>query len=332
MAKVYYESDADIGVLRDRKVAIIGYGNQGRAQALNLRDSGVTPLIGVRQDETQARAEEDGFATAGVADAAAQCDVLMILIPDEVMPQVFDESIRPHLNEGDAISFATGYNVAFGLLTPPANVDVVMIAPRMIGQGVRDTYVEGSGFPSFVGVHQDATGNALAVCLAIAQGIGTTRSGALELTFAQEAELDLFTEQGFGPAFGQVLMGSLQTLIDAGYPEEAALIEILLSGEFAYSMEKIREIGFFKQMELHSTTSQYGSMTRGMRFIIPELHDKLAEVLKEIKSGDFAREWTAEQAAGHPMLAQLREMRTMHPIAEWERKTREAFRMDKPED
>ncbi len=332
MTKVYYESDADLGVLRDRTVGIIGYGNQGRAQALNLRDSGITPVIGVRKDETRDRAAEDGFATADVADTAAQCDVLMILIPDEVMPEVFETAIRPHLNAGDVISFATGYNVAFGLLTPPDNVDVVMVAPRMIGEGVRDTYVEGSGFPSFVGVHQDATGNALAVCLAIAKGIGTTRSGALELTFAQEAELDLFTEQGFGPAFGQVLMASMQTLIDAGYPEEAVLIELLLSGEFAYSMEKIRELGFFKQMELHSTTSQYGSMTRGMRFIIPELHEKLGEVLNEITSGDFAREWTAEQEAGHPMLKQLRELRTMHPMAGWERNTRTAFRMEPTED
>lgn len=263
MTKVYYESDADIGVLRDRKVAVIGYGNQGRAQALNLRDSGVTPLIGVRKDDTRQRAEEDGFATVEVADAAAACDVLLILIPDEVTPAVFEEAIRPHLNAGDVVSFATGYNVAFGLLTPPDNVDVVMVAPRMIGEGVRDTYVEGGGFPSFIGVHQDASGNALAVCLAIAQGIGTTRSGALEL---------------------------------------------------------------------HSNTSQYGSMTRDMRFIFPEMHEKLGEVLKEITSGDFAREWTAEQEAGHPMLTQLREMRTMHPIAGWERKTRDAFRMDAPGD
>lgn len=332
MANVYYEPDADIEVLRDRKVAVIGYGNQGRAQALNLRDSGVTPLIGVRQDETRDRAEEDGFSTAEVAEAAAQCDVIMLLIPDEVMPEVFEASIRPHLNAGDALSFATGYNVAFGLLAPPDDVDVVMVAPRMIGEGVRDTYVEGQGFPSFVGVHQDATGNALAVCLAIAQGIGTTRAGALELSFEQEAALDLFTEQGFGPAFGQVLMASMQTLIDAGYPEEAVLVELLLSGEFAYSMGKIRELGFFKQMELHSTTSQYGSMTRGMRFIIPELHEKLRDVLEEITSGDFAKEWTAEQAAGHPMLKQLREMRGMHPMAGWERKTRDAFRMDSPRD
>lgn len=328
MAKVYYDNDADLGVLHGRRVAVIGYGNQGRAQALNLRDSGVPVTIGVRQDETRAQAEEDGFATADVADAAAGADVLMLLIPDEVMPDVFEASIRPNLKSGDVVSFASGYTIAFNLLDPPKDVDVVLVAPRMIGAGVRDTFVEGRGFPSFIGVHQDATGNALATALAIAKGIGSTRSGALEMTFAQEAALDLFTEQGFGPAFGQVLMASMQTLIDAGYPEEAVLMELLLSGEFAYSMEKIREIGFFKQMGLHSNTSQYGSMTRGMRFIIPELHDKLQDVLKEITSGAFAKEWTAEQAAGQPMLNQLREFRTMHPMAEWERKTREAFRMD----
>jgi len=325
---VYYENDADIDFLKNKTVAVIGYGNQGRAQALNLRDSGLEVIIGVRADETRDLAMKEGFQAFSIPEASERAQVALLLIPDEIMPEVYQESILPGLVQGDAICFASGYNVAFGFIQPPDLIDVVMVAPRMIGDGVRQKYVEGKGFPSFIGVHQDASGHALKTTLAIAKGIGSTRSGAMQVSFSQEAELDLFTEQAFGPAFGAVLISAIQTLIDYGYPVEAAMIELILSGEFAYSMEKIAELGFFKQMELHSHTSQYGSMTRSLRFAIPQIGDSMKVVLDEIRSGAFAREWDNELKGGMTVFNQMKELRTQHPIAEWERKARQAFRMD----
>jgi ketol-acid reductoisomerase len=328
MAKVYHDEHADLRILQGSTIGVIGYGNQGRAQALNLRDSGVTVLVGVRADETRGQANQDGFETCSVREAAERSQVLMMLIPDEVMPAVFQSEIVPGLDRGKALCFASGYNIAFGLLVPPGGVDAILVAPRMIGAGVRERYLQGKGFPSFVAVHQDATGKAREVMLALARGIGATKGGAMEMTFAQEAELDLFTEQGFGPAFGQVLLAAIQTLVDAGYPEEAVMVELILSGEFAYSLEKIVELGFFPQMELHSHTSQYGSMTRSVRHMHPQLAESMKGVLEEIRSGAFAKEWDAEQRAGLPVFNQLKGLRELHPIAAWERKTRKAFRMN----
>lgn len=328
MGKIFYDQDADVGFLSDKTIGVIGYGNQGRAQALNLRDSGLKVTVGVRADETREQAVSEGFDALPIGETAKRAQVLLLLIPDEVMPGVFETEVLPGLSKGSALCFASGYNIAFKLIEPPSGVDVVMVAPRMIGVGVRQRYLEGKGFPSFIGVQQDATGDALKTTLAISKGIGSTRSGVILLTFAQEAELDLFNEQGFGPAFGQVLLSAIQTLLDAGYPVEAVMTELILSGEFAYSMQKIVEMGFFPQMELHSHTSQYGSMTRSMRYMIPQISENMQAVLEEIRSGAFAREWEAEQKAGLPVFSQIKEMRNQHPIAEWERVTREAFHLD----
>lgn len=327
MKRLYYDRDADTRFLRGKTIGVIGYGNQGRAQALNLRDSGLEVIIGVRADETRQQAKSDGFEVFPIREAAKKAQVAMMLIPDEVMPEVFKRQVLPGLSKGKAICFASGYNIAFKLIKPPSGIDVVMVAPRMIGAGVRQRYLERNGYPSFIGVHQDATGKALKTVLAIAKGIGSTKSGVMLLTFAQEAELDLFTEQAFGPAFGQVLMSAIQTLIDSGYPVEAVMVELILSGEFAYSLQKIVELGFFPQMELHSHTSQYGSMTRSMRFMIPQIAQTMKENLEEIRSGAFAKEWEAEQRAGLPMFNQIKELRNQHPIAEWDHKTRKAFRI-----
>jgi len=327
MTTVYHDEDADLGALASEQVAVIGYGNQGRSQALNLRDSGLRVIVGNIGDAARARAAAEGFEVHDVAAAAARADVAMLLIPDEVMPEVYAQEVAPRLRPGACVSFASGYNVAFGLIAPDARLDVVLVAPRMIGPGVRDRYVEGGGFPSFVGVHQDATGRAKARLLALARGIGSTRAGCLEMTMAAEAHLDLFTEQGFGPLFGQVLRQSIELLVEQGYPPEAVLMELCLSGELAYTAQRFVDTGIIAQMDFHSHTSQYGSMTRSARLMDMDLKPRLLAALDDIRSGAFAREWSAEQAAGLPLFTQMKAMRAHIPLADWEQQTRRAFRL-----
>ena len=327
MATIYHDEDADLAVLRGERIAVIGYGNQGRSQALNLRDSGLEVVVGNIADAACARAGAEGFATADIAAAVAAAQVVMLLIPDEIMPEVYERDVAPQLAAGAALSFASGYNVAFGHIQPPPTVDVLLLAPRMIGPGVRDAYVSGRGFPSFVGVHHDATGRARARLLALAKGIGSTRAGCLEMSMADEAALDLFTEQGFGPAFGAVLTSAIETMIEAGYPPEAVLMELYMSGELAYTAQHFVDTGIINQMDFHSHTSQYGSMTRGWRFADIDFKQRMREALEEIRSGRFAAEWQDEQRAGAPRFEQLRSMRQFHPLNEWEAATRKAFRI-----
>lgn len=330
-SKIYYDEDADVAVLNGSTVATIGYGNQGRSQALNLRDSGIDVVIGNIDDHYLRQAEADGFECVSISDASARADIVMLLIPDEIMPQVFESDVAPHLNDGDLLNFASGYNIAFDLITAVASVDVTLIAPRMIGPGVRDTYVSRVGFPSFVGVHQDATGNALGRMLALAKAMGSTRAGCITMSMHDEATLDLFTEQAFGPAFGNVLLGAVDTLVGAGYPPEAVLLELILSGEFEYTFAKIREVGMLKQMDYHSTTSQYGSLSRGIRFaeLLEPMQQRMKVVLEEIQSGSFANEWSRNQEAKLAELEQLKQLREMIPFTDWERQARSAFRMEK---
>jgi ketol-acid reductoisomerase len=324
---IYHDDDADLGTLAGERIAIIGYGNQGRSQALNLRDSGLDVAIGAIRDATRERAEAEGFAVADIAEAVAGADVVMLLVPDEIMAALFERDVRPALRRGACVDFASGYNVAFGLIVAPRQADVVMVAPRMIGPGVRERFEAGRGFPSFVGVHQDATGRARARMLALAKGIGSTRGGCLELSFADEAALDLFTEQGFGPAFGVALMTAVQTLVEAGFPPEAVLIELILSGELAYSLERIVRDGMLPQMEHHSHTSQYGSLTRGVRFADLEFRPRMQRVLEEIRSGAFAKEWSEEQRTGLKTFEALKEARRKMPFTAWEERTRAGFRI-----
>jgi len=329
MSQIYHDNDADLGALEDQTVALIGYGNQGRSQALNLRDSGVNLIIGNIQDHAAAKAHEDGFSVLGIAEACEQADVVMMLVPDEIMPEVFKTHVAPNLTPGKLVVFASGYNIAFNLITPPAHVDVALVAPRMIGVGVRETFVAGSGFPSFVGIHHDATGSAKARMLAIAKGIGSTRAGCIEMSMHDEASLDLFTEQAFGPAFGRVLMTAIELLIEAGYPPEAVLLELYLSGEFAYSFDKMREVGMMKQMDFHSRTSQYGTVTRGARFMAlgEPIKEKMSEVLEEIQSGSFADEWSNQQPTATVLFDKIREARDQMPMAKWDEVARTAFKI-----
>jgi ketol-acid reductoisomerase len=328
VAKIYHDEDADLSALAGETIAVIGYGNQGRAQALNLRDSGLRVIVGTIADAAGARAAAEGFPTARITEAAGDAGVVMLLIPDEVMPDVYARDVAPRLGAGACVCFASGYNVAFGLITPAESLDVVLVAPRMIGPGVRDRYREGRGFPSFVAVHQDVSGRARARMLALAKGIGSTRSGCLEMTMAMEAHLDLFTEQGFGPAFGLVLRQSIELLVEQGYPPEAVLMELYMSGELAYTAGRFVDTGLIAQMDFHSHTSQYGSMTRSVRLLDVDLKPRLLAALDDIRSGRFAAEWTAEQRAGLPLFTQMKAMRDQIPLADWERQTRKAFRMD----
>ncbi len=327
MTTIYHDGDADLGTLSGQTIAVVGYGNQGRAQALNLRDSGLDVVVGNIRDASFEQAQSEGMTALPIAEACERADVILLLVPDEVMPQVYAEHVAPRLASGKLLDFASGYNVAFGLIAAPEDVDVVLVAPRMIGPGVRDRFVSGESFPSFVAVHRDATGTARARMLALARGIGSTAAGCIEMSMHDEATLDLFTEQGFGPAFGRVLMSAVELLVEAGYPPEAVLLELYLSGELAYSLGKIREVGMLKQMDFHSRTSQYGSVTRGARFLDLDepLKSRMSKVLDEIRSGQFAEEWSRNQAEAAALFERVRAIREKLPLAEWERRARVAF-------
>lgn len=329
MTTIYHDHDADTEILRGHTIGILGYGNQGRAQALNLRDSGAEVIVGNIEDSYREQALAEGFEVLPIPQASARADLLFLLTPDEVMPEVYRRDVAPHLEPGDLLNFAHGYNVAFGLIEPPASVDVVLIAPRMIGAGVRDSYLSGEGFASFVGVHQDATRTAKQRMLALAKAVGSTRAGCLEMTMNDEATLDLFTEQAFGPAFGRVLMTAIDTLVEAGYPPEAVLMELYLSGELAYSFQKLREMGALKQHELHSHTSQYGTISRSMRYfdLDPLLKEKMRQSLDEIRSGAFAREWSDDRETKLEVIRQAREIQATLPMTKWEEQARRAFRI-----
>jgi len=329
MTTIYHDSDASLDAVRDLRVAILGYGNQGSAQARNLRDSGLHVIVGNIDDDYGAAARADGFTVVSIADASAQADALFLLTPDEVMPEVYERDVAPALRPGMLLDFAHGYNVGFGLIVPPKTVDVVMIAPRMIGAGVRDGYVSGEGFPSFIGVHQDATGKAQERLLGLARAVGSTRAGCLEMNFVDEATLDLFSEQAFGPAFGRVLMCAIDTLVEAGFPPEAVLMELYLSGELAYSLLKMREMGALRQHELHSHTSQYGTISRSIRYfdLDPLLKEKMQATVEEIRSGAFAKEWSSDREGKLEIIRMARQMQKALPMTEWEERTRRLFRI-----
>lgn len=327
---VFFDSDSDLLLLKDKTVAVIGYGNQGRAQALNLRDSGMQVIIGNIDDDYRTIARQDGFEVLSIAEATKKADIIMILIPDEIQAEIFNADILPNLSEHKVLDFATGYNIAFREITglhPPEFVDVIMIAPRMIGVGVRDSYLSGDGFYSFIGVHQDYSGNAQPILLALAKALGTTKKGAIETTFEQEAHLDLFTEQVFGPAFGNVLRNSIQVLLDEGYPPEAVLVEIYMSGEFSYTLKEMAEIGIIEQMDFHSPTSQYGSLTCGANFIDPNLPEIMRKGLHKIQSGKFAKEWARVQKRKKDPVKDLKETAKSMPFVQTERKVRERLRI-----
>lgn len=317
---VYYDSDADLSIIQGKRLAIIGYGNQGAAQSQNLRESGVTEIvIGNREDAYKEAALSAGFRVMAIAEAAAWGEVVFLLIPDEEQPQVFGEQIGLHLQPGTTLVVASGYNVAFNLLAVPDFVDVVMVAPRMIGAGVRDRFVRGEPYPCFVSVERDASGHAFELALSIARGIGATRGGAVASSAREEAALDLFSEQAVWPTILLTMQAAYEVLHAAGFSDEAILYEMYLSKEPAEVFERFAEQGVFGQLTLHSHTSQYGQLRALLASNGAALRERFAHILHDdILSGVFAREWSDVQAKGQERLEQLRAAALASPLAQAE--------------
>ncbi len=306
MAKIYYDSDTDLNVLGDRVISILGYGNQGRAQALNMRDSGVEKIIiGNIKDESWEKAEEDGFEVYSIKEACKKSDIIFVLLPDEVAPKVYREEIEPYLKEGNVLNFASGYNITYKFIQPPDNVDIIMVAPRMIGDGVRQLYLNREGFPSFIAVERDASGNAKNVALAIAKAIGSTKKGAIEVTFKDETYIDLLAEHAIWPLIISVLTEAYNFEVKMGHPKEAVLMDLYVSKEPAVMMERIADIGLFKQLPLHSHTSQYGQLTRYETVDKDHIRKFIERQYKDLENGEFAREWKDEQNNGLPVFRRL---------------------------
>ena len=314
MATLYYESDADPTLIAGRKVAILGYGSQGHAHAQNLLESGVDVRVALRDGSSSRRkAEEAGLRVTSLGDAAAEADVIMILLPDTEQKAAYDEFVAPHLSDGDMLMFAHGFNIRFGQIVPPPGVDVTMVAPKGPGHLVRRTYTEGGGVPSLVAVHQDATGKARDLALSYAHAIGATRAGVLDTTFDEETETDLFGEQ-------VVLCGGLtalvtagfETLVNAGYQPESAYFECL--HELKLIVDLMYEQGIAGMRYSISDTAEYGDLTRGPRVIDVAVRAEMQTILDDIRSGAFAEEWIAENRAGRPKFQALRDAGKAHQI------------------
>ena len=313
-AQIYYEKDADRTLIEGRKVAVIGYGSQGHAHALNLRDSGVDVRVGLRDGSSSwAKAEAAGLAVRTVAEATAEADLVMVLLPDTEQKAVYEESIGPHLDEGDALFFAHGFNIRFEQITPPPGVDVGMVAPKGPGHLVRRTFTEGGGVPALVAVAQDASGKARDLALSYAHALGATRAAVLETTFDEETETDLFGEQVvLCGGLTELVMAGFDTLVGAGYQPESAYFECL--HELKLIVDLMYENGIAGMRFSISDTAEYGDVTRGPRIISPAVREEMQRILEEIRSGEFAAEWIAENQAGRPRFNELRAKGRDHPI------------------
>ena len=311
---VYYAEDADSSIIRSKKVAIIGYGSQGHAHALNLKESGVDVRIGLRQDSSsKAKAEEAGLEVMSIADASAWADLIMILAPDTEQKAIYDEHIAPNLKPGNAIAFAHGFNVRFGRIQAPEGVDVVMIAPKGPGHLVRRTYTEGGGVPSLIAVEQDATGNARALAMSYADANGGTRAGVIETTFTEETETDLFGEQAvLCGGLTQLVRTGFEVLTEAGYAPEMAYFECL--HEVKLIVDLMYEEGIAGMRYSISDTAEFGDLTRGPRIVTDATKAEMKQVLAEIQSGQFADEWIAESESGRANYHRMQEEGKAHPI------------------
>ncbi len=322
-ATVYYSEDVDESYIEDRKIAIIGYGSQGRGQAQNLNDSGYDVVVGLREGSSSREvAEEDGLEVTGIEEAARKGDVVQVLIPDNVQPEVYQSQIEPGLEAGDALFFSHGFNIHYNQIQPPEDVDVVMVAPKGPGNLVRRVYTEGQGVPALLAIYQDYTGEAKDTGLAYAHGLGATRAGVILTTFKEETETDLFGEQAvLCGGVTELIKAGFETLTEDGYQPEIAYFEVL--NELKLIVDLIYEGGLTEMRRSISDTAEYGDLTRGDRVIGEESREAMKELLEEIKSGEFAREWINENEANRPQFSRLQEMDEKHQIEEVGRELRE---------
>lgn len=299
--KVYYDQDADLKMLEGKKVAILGYGNQGHAQAQNLQDSGVEVIVGLRREDPDwEKAEKDGLPVVTIPDAAAQGDIIQVLVPDEFQAGVYREAIVPGLAAGKAIMFSHGFNIHFGQIVPPSDIDVIMVAPKSPGHMLRRMYQEGVGVPALVAVYQDFTGQAREVALAYAKGIGSTRAGVFETTFREETETDLFGEQAvLCGGVSELIKAGFDTLVEAGYAPEIAYFECL--HELKLIVDLINEGGLTLMRRSISNTAEYGDYISGKRVINQETRQEMKKILSEIQNGEFAKRWILENQANRPV-------------------------------
>ena len=302
--RCFTHKDAEPKALHSERIAVLGYGHLGRPFAMNLRDSGVGSIhIGNIDDEYANQARADGFAVTSIGAACAQADIILVLLPDEIIPEIFTAEVAPNLKAGSAIVFASGYNLAYGLIHPPEQVDVLLLAPRMAGENARQRFLNGQGFYAFVSVEQDASGKAWKRLLGLADSAGILRAGALELDARREADLDLLVEQTLGAAIGMGILSAYSLGVDAGIPPEAMVLEMYMSEEMEMVFRSFREQGMFRASKAHGPTALFGGYLRTMRLLQSELNDIFDETFAEIRNGGFARKFQDERQAGYPSLA-----------------------------
>jgi ketol-acid reductoisomerase len=316
MATIYYEKDAAPDVLKGRPIAVIGYGSQGHAHALNLRDSGFDVRVGLRDGSSSwEKAERDGLRVLETSKAAEEAEVVMMLCPDPAASKVYENSVGTHLQSGNALAFAHGFNIHFGRISPGRGIDVFMVAPKGPGHLLRRTFTEGIGTPALVAVHQDPSGNALTTALAYAAGIGCARAGLIETNFAEETETDLFGEQAvLCGGLTRLILAGFETLVDAGYQPEVAYFECL--HEMKLIVDLVYEGGLARMRHSISDTAEYGDLTRGDRVVTPAVREEMKKLLAEVRDGSFAREWTAEADSGELNFSEMRARAKEHQIEE----------------
>lgn len=311
--KIYYEQDADLGLLKGKTIAIIGYGSQGHAQAQNLRDSGLSVVVSQRPGANYQAAVEDGFTPVSAREAAKKADVIQILVQDQTQAALYSQEIASELTAGKILVFSHGFNIHFDQIVPPSNVDVIMVAPKGPGHLVRRVYKEGGGVPCLIAVHQDASGKAKEYALAYAKGIGGTRAGVIETTFKEETETDLFGEQAvLCGGVSELIKAGFDTLVEAGYQPEIAYFECL--HELKLIIDLIYEGGIARMRYSISDTAEYGDLTRGKRIITEETRKEMKKILREIQEGKFALEWIMENQANRPTFNALRRIEQEHTI------------------
>ena len=314
MAKMYYDGDADFSLLKDKVIGVVGYGSQGHAHALNLKDSGQQVVVGLYDGSASwAQAEGDGLRVANVAEVAKDADIIMMLAPDTSQRDIYKQSIEPNLDSGKTLMFAHGFNIFYDQIKPPSSVDVTMVAPKAPGHRLREVFTQGSGVPALVAVHQDASGYAKQVALAYAKGLGSTRAGVLDTTFKEETETDLFGEQTvLCGGVTSLIRSAFEVLTEAGYQPESAYFEVL--HELKLIVDLIYQGGMEYMRYSVSDTAEYGDYTRGPRIVDERVKDNMRQVRKEIQDGSFAKDWIAENDEGRKRFLQLREQASDHPI------------------